>query len=145
MRKIIPDYSYKIEIDGSQKELGVLKNKLVAFGATIESESAGKITLRASSNAFSKALYPFSSDLLINLLENSGKIVVEVIRRGERSAAIGFFAVVCVLSILICIQDKSIQPLIGPVVFFILAHIMSFLPTHPAHRKIRDLTRLLNE
>lgn len=139
MQAIVPSYKYELSVDGSSEDFKNLRKAFIEKGATILDESKSKVLLKISSNSLMFAMHPFSNDLLIELSHSSEKIIAVVFRKGERTAMIWLFYFFLVLSILICIQDKSLKALVFPVAAYAAIIINSVLPTHPAHRKIRRM------
>ncbi|MFN3698372.1 MAG: hypothetical protein ACK4VO_13120 [Pseudobdellovibrio sp.] len=145
MFKIIPSFSYKLDLEGGAAELYNLKKRLIELGAKSISESETAIILKISSNNLAKAAYPFSNDLMIVAEQKNKKIEIEIIRSGEKNASLIFLVFVFILSIAMCVQDQNLKSIIFPIGLYIGIHLFSFIPAHPAHLKLKKLTRFLDE
>lgn len=139
MFKIIPNFDYKINIQGSLLAPSNIKDRLLQAGAIITSENHNNIVFKVSSNALAASIYPLTKDLILQLITNEKDIELIVTRSGEKKAALFFLSSVTLLSIAICLQEKSLSPLIFPIISYIIIYLLSLVPTHPAHKKIRKL------
>jgi hypothetical protein len=145
LSKIIPDFTYKVNIEGDANSLTNIKKRFVAAGGNLKADSGSSFSVNISSNSLAMALYPFSNDLLIDGSIESNKIIITVARVGERKAALVFLGFVSVIAVGAFIQRQEIKALFFPFFCYGLIYIFSFLPTHPAHSKIRQILKHTDE
>ena len=139
MFKFFPSFSYTIELEGAAAELDNLKGKFKNAGAVILMESKDEVSLVASSNTFEKVLFPFANDLNINLKHENNQILFTVVRAGERNAAFILFGVLSVVALAAGFRNADLVILALPVLIYAIMFMYSYLPAHPAHKKIRKL------
>ena len=141
MLKIIPSFSYNIEIEGDTSNFQNIKNRLLSIGGKLEIERVDYFVQIVSSNRFAVSLHPFVNDLRIEVQKLDGKVLVTVIRMGEKKAGLIFFGIFSMICIAGFLQRPELKAILMPIGAYAIIYIFSFLPTHPAHAKIRKLLR----
>lgn len=143
--KIMPSFSYSISVEGNPENLKNIKNRFINEGCQVSSESGDAFALVGSSNNFQMALHPFSNDLKIEGMAKNGNINVTVTRVGERNFSVYLLLFVVAISLASFVQNQQLKMLLFPIFALLGIYIYSFLPSHPAHQKIRKLLRHIDE
>jgi hypothetical protein len=149
MIKLIPTFSYKysLEVEDVTKSLSVLKSRFTDKGGLVMAESEHDFVIEIPSGNLALAVNMVPSKLRIHIQIDNGSrgIQVEVFRFGERRFAIVFVLLASVISAAAYLQNREPKALLMPFLFYIFLWLYSFLPAHPAHKAIRNLTKFSDE
>jgi hypothetical protein len=139
-------YSYFVELKDWKDAFAEMKEVFVESGGRIVKEESQSLTAEISAAKLMRSIMSLPDLLRIELhAVDASKVKVTVTSLGERKLYLSFFAISIVISILGILKKGELFALIFPLGTYGIVLQHSVYPQHPAHKKLKDLLREMNE
>ncbi|MNL21899.1 hypothetical protein D3C87_1432130 [compost metagenome] len=139
-------YSYQVDLREWQEAFLELKEIFVENSGKIVKDEGQELIAEISAAKLVRSLMSLPDRLRIEFqVVGAEKVKVTVTSLGERKLYLSFFAISVIISILGILKKGELFALIFPLGTYGIVLQHSVYPQHPAHKKLRDILREMDE
>jgi hypothetical protein len=139
-------YSYSVDLQDWQSGFTELKEIFVENGGRIVTDEGQHLVAEISAAKLVRALMTLPDLLRLEFqVVDAGKVKVTVTSLGERKLYLSFFVISLIISVLGIIKKGELFALVFPLGTYGIVLQHSVYPQHPAHKKLREILRDLDE